>query len=46
MGAGMALHLGYRFKTNIAGVFALSGFLNDDSAVYEVSASFCLKNNC
>ncbi|NP_001264496.2 lysophospholipase-like protein 1 [Gallus gallus] len=35
MGGGMAMHLAYRFHQDLAGVFALSSFLNKDSAVYE-----------
>jgi len=35
MGGAMALHLGYRFHSNIAGVFALSTFLPPDSRLYE-----------
>lgn len=35
MGGAMALHMGYRFFPQVAGVFALSSFLNFDSAVYE-----------
>jgi len=35
MGGAMALHLGYRFHSNIAGVFALSSFLPPDSRLYE-----------
>lgn len=37
MGGTMALHLCYRFIPEVAGVFALSSFLNDDSVVYKVS---------
>nr|CAD7576672.1 unnamed protein product [Timema californicum] len=36
MGGAMALHLGYRFLPQVAGVFALSSFLNEKSAIYEV----------
>nr|CAD7452456.1 unnamed protein product [Timema tahoe] len=36
MGGAMALHLGYRFLPQLAGVFALSSFLNEKSAIYEV----------
>lgn len=36
MGGAMALHLAYRFHQDVAGVFTLSGFLNDKSIVYEV----------
>ena len=32
----MALHLGYRFLRDVAGVFALSSFLSNDSKVYKV----------
>ncbi|ODN02336.1 Lysophospholipase-like protein 1 [Orchesella cincta] len=35
MGGAMALHLGYRFHSNIAGVFALSSFLPPDSRLFE-----------
>jgi len=35
MGGAMALHLGYRFNSNIAGVFALSSFLPPDSRLFE-----------
>jgi len=34
MGGIMALHLGYRFQTQLAGVFALSSFLPLDSEVF------------
>ena len=37
MGGALALHFGYRFCTELAGVFALSSFLNEKSAVYEVN---------
>lgn len=37
MGGGMAMHLAYRFHQDLAGVFALSSFLNKDSSVYQVS---------
>lgn len=37
MGGGMAMHLAYRFHQDVAGVFALSSFLNDNSVVYNVS---------
>jgi len=37
MGGPLALHFAYRFCTDLAGVFALSSFLNDKSLVYEVS---------
>ncbi|KAM3852044.1 lysophospholipase-like protein 1 [Vipera latastei] len=35
MGGGMALHLAYRHHQEVAGVFALSSFLNKNSAVYQ-----------
>ncbi|KAK3092540.1 hypothetical protein FSP39_004166 [Pinctada imbricata] len=35
MGAAMSMHLGYRYHRDVAGVFALSGFLNHGSSVYE-----------
>ncbi|XP_025904214.1 lysophospholipase-like protein 1 isoform X1 [Nothoprocta perdicaria] len=35
MGGGMAMHLAYRFHRDVAGVFALSSFLNKESAVYQ-----------
>ncbi|XP_064270240.1 lysophospholipase-like protein 1 isoform X2 [Passer domesticus] len=35
MGGGMAMHLAFRFHQDLAGVFALSSFLNIDSAVYQ-----------
>ncbi|CAH1792716.1 unnamed protein product, partial [Owenia fusiformis] len=35
MGGAMALHVAYRHKRKLAGVFALSAFLNKDSAVYK-----------
>ncbi|XP_010867126.1 lysophospholipase-like protein 1 isoform X1 [Esox lucius] len=34
MGGAMALHLACRYQPDVAGVFALSSFLNKDSAVY------------
>ncbi|KAJ8411540.1 hypothetical protein AAFF_G00163480 [Aldrovandia affinis] len=36
MGGAMALHLAYRYHPDVAGVFALSSFLNKDSVVYQV----------
>lgn len=33
----MAIHLAYRNHRDVAGVFALSSFLNKESAVYKVS---------
>lgn len=35
MGGCMAMHLAYRNHQDVAGVFALSSFLNKDSAVYQ-----------
>lgn len=35
MGGALALHSGYRFFPRAAGVFTLSSFLNDTSAVYD-----------
>ncbi|XP_052766538.1 lysophospholipase-like protein 1 isoform X2 [Mya arenaria] len=35
MGGGMALHLGYKHLRGIAGVFAMSSFLSEQSTVYE-----------
>ncbi|KAF2347588.1 Phospholipase/carboxylesterase/thioesterase [Trinorchestia longiramus] len=35
MGGAVALHVGYRSRRGIAGVFALSAFLNSGSAVYQ-----------
>lgn len=32
----MAFHIGYRFMPGLAGIFALSSFLNHKSIVYEV----------
>ncbi|KAJ8737050.1 hypothetical protein PYW07_000321 [Mythimna separata] len=34
MGGALALHTGYRWEKNVAGVFAFSSFLNHNSAVY------------
>ncbi|MBN3306057.1 LYPL1 protein, partial [Amia calva] len=36
MGGAMALHLACRYHADIAGIFALSSFLNKDSVVYQV----------
>ena len=36
MGGALALHFGYRFCIDLAGVFALSSFLNEKSSVFEV----------
>ncbi|XP_043917358.1 lysophospholipase-like protein 1 [Protopterus annectens] len=36
MGGGMAIHLAYRFLPHVAGVFALSSFLNKESICYQV----------
>ncbi|ESO08045.1 hypothetical protein HELRODRAFT_75154, partial [Helobdella robusta] len=35
MGGAMAFHVGYRFCQDLAGVFSISAFLNDDSEVYK-----------
>ncbi|XP_062278926.1 lysophospholipase-like protein 1 [Scomber scombrus] len=35
MGGAMALHLGCRYHPDVAGVFALSSFLNKDSAAFK-----------
>lgn len=35
MGGALALHTAYRWESNLAGVFAFSSFLNDNSVVYE-----------
>lgn len=35
MGGALALHTAFRFKPGLAGVFALSSFLNENSMVYE-----------
>lgn len=40
MGGCMAMHLAYRNHQDVAGVFALSSFLNKTSAVYQVSFRF------
>lgn len=40
MGGSMAMHLAYRNHQDVAGVFALSSFLNKTSAVYQVSFRF------
>lgn len=37
MGGALALHLGYRFVPDVAGVFALSAFLNENSVTYKVN---------
>ncbi|EDV93856.1 lysophospholipase-like protein 1 [Drosophila grimshawi] len=39
MGGALALHTGYHLNTDLAGVFALSSFLNRQSVVYESLAS-------
>ena len=36
MGGALALYYGYQKGLGLAGVFALSAFLNKDSRVYEV----------
>lgn len=40
MGGCLALHLAYRFKRSLVGCIAMSAFLNNGSAVYEVNYSF------
>ncbi|XP_063982245.1 lysophospholipase-like protein 1 isoform X2 [Diachasmimorpha longicaudata] len=35
MGAGLAMHLAYRFKRSLAGCVVMSSFLNSNSVVYE-----------
>nr|XP_060610235.1 lysophospholipase-like protein 1 [Anolis sagrei ordinatus] len=35
MGGGMAMHLAYGYHQDVAGVFALSSFLNKNSVVYQ-----------
>lgn len=35
MGGALALHTGYHVHRDLAGVFVCSGFLNDNSIVYE-----------
>lgn len=35
MGGCLAMHTGFHLNTNIAGVFALSAFLNHNSVVYD-----------
>ncbi|KAM4770862.1 lysophospholipase-like protein 1 [Rhinophrynus dorsalis] len=35
MGGAMAMHLAYRYHKDVAGVFALSSFLNSGSVVYQ-----------
>eukprot|EP00062_Callorhinchus_milii_P018741 gi/632972545/ref/XP_007902711.1/ PREDICTED: lysophospholipase-like protein 1 isoform X5 [Callorhinchus milii] len=39
MGGCMAMHLAYRFHQQVAGVFALSSFLNNNSVVYQAAPS-------
>ena len=39
MGGAMALHLACRHHPDIAGVFALSSFLNKDSVAFQVNHS-------
>ncbi|XP_020779307.2 lysophospholipase-like protein 1 [Boleophthalmus pectinirostris] len=41
MGGAMALHLACRFHPDVAGVFALSSFLNKDSVAYRVVEERC-----
>eukprot|EP00105_Crassostrea_gigas_P011445 XP_011427114.1 PREDICTED: lysophospholipase-like protein 1 [Crassostrea gigas] len=35
MGGGMAFHMAYRYQREVAGCFALSSFLNNESVVYK-----------
>nr|XP_023029747.1 lysophospholipase-like protein 1 isoform X2 [Leptinotarsa decemlineata] len=35
MGGALALHVAYRFNPGLAGVFTLSSFLNNDSAIFK-----------
>lgn len=35
MGGALAFHTAYRWEPNLAGMFAFSSFLNDNSVVYE-----------
>lgn len=35
MGGALALHSGFHVNTDLAGIFACSSFLNDDSIVYD-----------
>lgn len=37
MGGCLALHLAYRYRTAVAGCFAMSSFLNKGSIIYEVN---------
>lgn len=41
MGGAMALHLACRFHPDVAGVFALSSFLNKDSLAYQAVEERC-----
>lgn len=36
-GGTMALHMGYRYMTDLAGVFLLSSYLQTDSIIYKVN---------
>lgn len=40
MGGGFALHLGYSHIQDIAGVFAMSSYLPQNSSVYRVNFSY------
>lgn len=45
MGGAMALHLACRYHPDVAGVFALSSFLNKDSAAFQVTNyNICVKS--
>lgn len=37
MGGAMSLHTSIRWKPELAGAFALSSLINDNSAIYKVS---------
>lgn len=44
MGGAMALHLACRYHPDVAGVFALSSFLNKDSVTYQVNQHWDMKD--
>lgn len=35
MGGAMSFHLGYRYFQQLAGIFAISAFINDESVIFE-----------
>lgn len=37
MGGCLAMHLAYRYRTAVAGCFAMSSFLNKESIIYKVN---------